>query len=310
VFLAGRYMTCNALGLFRLNAIPVRTTAHVRGDNAGGYVSTVAGIVKRILTQRAGIAAAACDASFAALDISFPAQCGVCVGPGQTGSTSAAPQSTLLRPVLASTVGIGNTVQAAIDAVLLSGGCWLAPTRINTWSIAQLVAPVGAPVASFTDVDLIAVDSEATSDPTAGVPVFSVFLRYKRYAGALASKEVAGSLSAAVAADISSEFRTANQFDNSVLTLHLLAARLYRDTCMTVVADVNAECARVLALHKVRRDFVKATVRLDQTKAAIDLGSVVQLMTNRLGYSAGKSFIVVGIASDGRKNELTLDLWG
>ena len=55
---------------------------------------------------------------------------------------------------------------------------------------------------------------------------------------------------------------------------------------------------------------MRATVRLDETKAVIELGSIIQLQTARLGYSAGRSFVVVGIGSDGRKSELTLDLWG
>lgn len=305
----GRYSTCKALGLFRLGLIPGKVTAHVHGDNAAGYVNTVAGITKRILTQRGGISAASCDASFAALDIAFPAECGVYVGQAGGGS-AATPQSTLKHPVIASQIGPGNTVHSAIDAILLSGGCWLAPTRINTWTIGQLIAPSGTPAAVFTDVDLIDIDSQATADPTAGMPVFNVFLRYKHYAGVLGTSEVAGSLGPGIRADVTQEFRTANAVDFSVQTVHPLAARLYRDTCLTVAADANAEAARTLALHKVRRDFVKAAVRLDETKAALELGSIVQIVTHRLGYDAGRLFVVVGISSDGRKHELTLDLWG
>jgi hypothetical protein len=311
--LGGFYNTCLALGLFRLGALAGKMTAHVRGDATaalGGYVNTVAGIVKRILVQRGGVAASACDSSFAALDVSFPAEVGVYVGPVSSGGTTLAPQSTLLHPIIASTVGVGNTVQSACDAVLLSAGCWLAPTRINTWSIGQLVAPIGAPVATFTDVDLLSIDTEATADQTQGVPVYAVYLRYGHYPGVLAPADVAGSLSPSQVADITNEWRTASAVDASVQTVHLLAARLYRDSCLTAQANANTEAARLLALHKVRRDFTKATVRLDETKAAIDLGSTVQLMTARLGYTLGRNFTVVGISSDGRKNELTLDLWG
>jgi hypothetical protein len=34
------------------------------------------------------------------------------------------------------------------------------------------------------------------------------------------------------------------------------------------------------------------------------------LVTPRLGYAAGRDFIVVGITVDGRRQRLTLDLWG
>jgi hypothetical protein len=309
----GSFSTCVAQGLFRLGALAQKVTAHIRGDNNGGYVSTVAGIVRRLLTAKGGINPGAIDASFAALDTSFPYECGIYIGPVSASGTTNAPQSTLLQPIIASQVGAGNTVQSAIDATLLSAGAWLVPTRIGTWAIGQLLAPTGAPAAVFTDVDLIDLDSQATADQTAGVPVFRVYLRYKHYPGVLAVNDVNGALSAAARADATNEFRTVNAQDTSVQTTHPLAAQLYRDTMLvggTAGADAQTEATRVLNLFKVRRDYVRATVRLDETKAVIELGSIIQLQTARLGYSAGRSFVVVGIGSDGRKSELTLDLWG
>jgi hypothetical protein len=311
----GNFSTCVALGLFRLGALAQKVTAHVRGDNNGGYVNTVAGIVKRLLTTKGGINAGAIDSSFAALDTAFPYECGIYIGQVSGGgqTSSVIPQSTILKPIITSTIGVGNTVQAACDAVLLSAGAWLVPTRIGTWAIGQLLAPTGTPVATFQDVDLIDIDSQATADQTAGVPVYSVYLRYKHYPGVLGINDVNGALSAAAVADATNDFRTINVQDTSVLTTHLLAAQLYRDTMLvggTAGADAQTEATRVLSLFKVRRDYVRATVRLDETKAVIELGSIIQVQTARLGYSAGRLFVVVGIGSDGRKNELTLDLWG
>ena len=176
-------------------------TALVRGDNAaslGGYVNKVAGIIQRLLIQKGGIASGAFDSSFAALDTSFPAECGIYIGQGSGsggGGAGAAPQSTILKPVIASQLGAGNTVQSACEAVLLTGGCWLAPTRLSTWTIGRLVAPSGTPAASFTDVDLISIDSQATADQTASVPVYSVHLRHQHFPGAYQVGEVYGSVS-------------------------------------------------------------------------------------------------------------------
>jgi hypothetical protein len=60
----------------------------------------------------------------------------------------------------------------------------------------------------------------------------------------------------------------------------------------------------------VRRDFVQAEVWLSESAAALDLGQVMRLVTPRLGYGSGRDFVVVGIALDGRRQRLTLDLWG
>jgi len=75
-------------------------------------------------------------------------------------------------------------------------------------------------------------------------------------------------------------------------------------------SDAATEASRLLALHGVRRDFVQAEVWLTEANAAVDLGRVVRLVTPRLGYGAGRDFIVVGITVDGRRQRLTLDLWG
>lgn len=307
---AGAYSTCKALGLFRLGATPgLRITAHVQGDNSGGYVDTVAGIVKRILTQRAGISAGSLDSSFTALDAAFSAKCGVFVGASGSNGSEGVPQSTPMAPVLVSGQGIGTSLQSVIDSVLLSGGCWLAPTRLGVWQIKQLVAP-SSPSATFTDDEIISVERETTSDATFGLPVYFVQLRWNRYPGVLQTSEIAGSISTLLASDYRQEWRIAISQDAAVKTKHLLAASLYRDTCLTNITEAATEAGRVLALHKVRRDFVRAVVRLDATKATIDNGSVIQLQTEKLGYDAGRTFVVVGLTGDGRKDELTLDLWG
>ena len=85
---------------------------------------------------------------------------------------------------------------------------------------------------------------------------------------------------------------------------------LVRETALQQASDATTEAARLLALHKVRRDYVQAEIWLTQANAAIDLGSVVQLTTTRLGYGAGRKFIVVGLTVDGRRTRMTLDLWG
>jgi hypothetical protein len=97
---------------------------------------------------------------------------------------------------------------------------------------------------------------------------------------------------------------------------HLLAPEMLRDTCLQQPGDMATEASRILALHKVRRDFTQAAVWLTQARAAIDLGTEVRLVTNRLGYGAGRTFRVVGIDLDGvqtaagTRSQLTLDLWG
>jgi hypothetical protein len=283
---AGTYITCLALGLFRLGAAPAgRITADARGENTGGYVSKAGEIVQRILTSRCGVAAGDLDAmSFTVLNTAVAGECGVFL----TGET---------------------TRQQALDLLLASAGAWLAPTRTGTWQVGQLVAPAGTPVATLTDVEILSLDSRATNDDTRGVPVWRVTVRYKLYSQAAAA-DIAGSVSAARRAELLQPWRDTTASDPTIQAKHLLAQELVRETSLTSAADAAAEAARLLALHGVRRDFVQAEVWLSESAAALDLGQVVRLVTPRLGYLAGRGFVVVGIALDGRRQRLTLDLWG
>jgi hypothetical protein len=283
---AGQYDTCLALGLVRLGSAPSgRITIDAGGDASGGYVETAAGIVERILTQRCGIAAGDIDsASFSALASAAPAA----IGAYFTGQV---------------------TRQAAIDSVLASVGAWCAPARAGLWQVGRLVAPSGSPDFTFTDVEILALDALPTRDEGRGLPVWRVKLRYRPFAG-LSRSDLAGAVTEARKAELLAPWREVSATDTSVQAAHPLAVELVRETLLDSATDAQAEADRLLAMHSPRRDFVQATVWLTQANAAVELGKKVRLVTPRLGYTAGRDFIVTGIALNGRRQRLTLDLWG
>ena len=57
-----------------------------------------------------------------------------------------------------------------------------------------------------------------------------------------------------------------------------------------------------------RRDFFSVTVKTQAFQ--IELGETAELTHSRFGLSAGKKFVVVGIAERAVVNEAVLDLWG
>jgi hypothetical protein len=285
VVAAGQYDTCLALGLVRLGAAATgRVTMDARGDASGGYVNTAGAIVQRILTQRCGISVGDIDTgSVTALDAAAPGECGEYF--------------------------TSETRQAAVDAILASVGGWLAPSRAGVWQVGRLMAPSGTPAFSFTDSHILQLDSVATRDDGAGIPVWRVKLRHKRYVQ-IGRADLAGAVTEARKAELQQEWRETTASDSAVQTTYLLAPEMSRDTCLQQAADAATEASRLLTLHKVRRDYVRAVIWLTQTSAAIDLGSVVRLTTSRLGYGSGRDFIVVAITADGRRGRITLDLWG
>jgi hypothetical protein len=283
---AGQYDTCLSLGLIRLGATPAgKLTMDARGDAAGSYVDKVGAIVDRILTARCGIPAGQLDAaSFTALNAAATAECGIYVADV-------------------------TTRQAALDAVLASVGAWLAPTRAGLWQVGQLLAPVGAPVLTLTDVELLELDSQATKDAQAGVPIWRVRVRYKPYSG-FGPADIAGSVTAARRAELLNPWRETTASDPTTQAVHLLAGELVRDTLLTDPTAAAAEASRLLAMHGPRRDFVRLEVWLSAINVAVEMGQEVRLVTQRLGYSAGRDFRIVGIGMNGARQRLSLSLWG
>jgi hypothetical protein len=119
-----------------------------------------------------------------------------------------------------------------------------------------------------------------------------------------------GGVSSTRKAFLLQDYRTATAEDTSVRTKHLLSPEMTRETLLASSTDADTEAARLLALHKVRRDYVTAKVHIDETVAALDIGSVVEIVTSRFDYDSGRLFTVIGLTTDGRRNSLTLQLWG
>jgi hypothetical protein len=283
---AGQYDTCLALGLFRLGAsADGKVTADARGDATGSYVNKAGELVQRILTRFCGYSTGDLDAaSFTALNAAATAECGWHF----TGDT---------------------TRQQAIDIILAGCGGWLAPDRAGLWQVGQLLAPTGSPDHELTDVHILKLDSVATRDQGGGVPVWRAKLRYKPYP-AFSESDIAGGVAEATRAELLRPWRETTASDTAVQTKHLLATEMTRDTPLVAAAAAATEAARVLALHKVRRDLVQAEVWITQANAAIDLDDEATLTTARLGYDSGRDFRVVGISANRIRGRLTLDLWG
>lgn len=282
---AGQYDTCTSLGLFRLGAAAAgRVTVNARGDATGGYVNTAAEIVSRMLTQRCGISSGDLDSTAFTALAAVNYECGIYI----TGET---------------------TRQQAIDAVLASVGGWLAPDRAGLWQVGRLVAPSGTPAFEYTDAHILALDTIAPRDADAGVPVWRVKLRGIPYTD-LGRADLAGAVTEADKARLLQPWREVTSSDSAVQTTHLLAPEMVRDTAIQDATNLATEAARLLALHKVRRDLVQARVAMNEDSVKVDLGQVVRLTTARLGYESGRDFVVVGIDADAKVDWLTLELWG
>jgi hypothetical protein len=148
-----------------------------------------------------------------------------------------------------------------------------------------------------------------------GVPAWLVIVNWGKIWSVMSTGELAPRIALATeGADaarkdyLSTEMRQAPFQDSGVQTSNPLAVTLTFDTLLTQQADATAEAARRLDLYRFRRDRLVVTTSWD--RGNIDLGKTVKLQFRRLGYEAGKYFVVLGREDDLKRKVRTLTLWG
>jgi hypothetical protein len=284
---AGTYRAWLAGGYFRLGSTPAGpiTASATQGSVAADR--TAAQIIKSIVTGPGGIAA---------------------------GDIVAADVTALDSATGSATLGIylseNETINSALDALSNSVGAWYSFDRLGQFRMAQLNAPSGASVATFTQQEIIDIERTATADTDKGVPAYQVRLGYAKNFTVITSG-LATSVGAAFKAWLAEDYRTVFATDSSVLTAHLLSPVLSFDSLLTDSGAAQTEATRRLNLYKNRKDRINLTVKvLPGTTDTIDLGNVVTLKVDRFGYTLGKLFRVIGIQPDYRIGTLDLTLWG
>lgn len=292
-FAAGQYATCLASGLLRLWSKPAGiVTADVRGDALGGYVSTVAGIVERILRTRAGYGSAdLAAADFAALAAANPAEVGLFVKAGSS-----------------------MDLDRALDDLARSIGAWWTFDRYGVVRVGRFAAPAGEPAAVITLVEILSgedggVEKVPANDEGNGVPVYRVSLAYGRNWTTQADSALAGGVADARRAWLAEETRTVIAEDAVILVVHPLSPIVTVDTLLVDQAAAEVEAARLLALYKVRRDRLRVRMR-PRYGLPLALGDVVRLALPRFGLDAGKLFTVLGLSVDFEDGYVEADLYG
>lgn len=280
----GSFATCLALGLFRLGGTAVYgITADVLEAGAAGERSA-ARVAARMLA-RLGLTYD--TDSFDALDADAPAEVGLFVSD----------ESEALD---------------LVQRVLGSVGAWLVPTSQGVLRAVRLEAPAGEPVTTLGLRELgpntSFTPSAAAASEGRGVPAWSVVLQYGRSWTVQDAGGLAGNVGTSRKAFVTEEWRKATAQDASVKTAHPLAPELTFETLLVDAADAATEAARRLALWKVRRDVIVADLAAGLARR--ELGDIVAITMPRLGYDAGRLFVVRGREDNFKTRRATLTLWG
>lgn len=303
VILPGHYRTCLAAGLFRLGGSPAGTLTADVVEGASAALRSPAQIVSRMLAWH---------------QLMYPSPI------VQLAAGTAAAVDAISAPECGIVVGDGDTTLQAMARVLNSIGAWFLPTvqSTTTFDMGVFVPPTGAPVAVYDLDDNLQGNPERieSGDQGNGVPAYKIIVRYDQLAVVQTPTDLFGFVleTPARVSYLGQEWRQVIAQDTSVLTQWPNASEITFDTCLVNLADATAQAARLLAIHKVRRDIYRLTVEMSEDPANDpELGEVVELVSKELrmglGAESGQGKLFMTIARNDQFVDfpsLQLTLWG
>ncbi len=284
---AGTYVTAFSSGLFKLGASPDGLiTADVKGDAVGGYVSTTAAIARRIVTTR-----------LTGQNLADP------------GDLDTASIDTLISTQSA-TVGViaspGAKAADVLDALLIGIGAFWYFTRDGKFALGRLENPADlTSTRTITEGEISAVNRLTR---VGAIPSWRRRVAWKALGVTQSPDALAGGVSDADVVFYGQPARFAEAVDNPTTTKHKLAQDKITTSFFATEAGAQAEATRVLALHKVERDFYE--VGIVDALFEFSLAQIITLTLSRFDLTTGKNFIVIGISEIHDINETVLTLWG
>ena len=206
---------------------------------------------------------------------------------------------------------------AAIRQVLGSVGATMYPNAIGMFEVERFAGP-GIPVAIITDDDIITAskDDVVTVSPNPDtqddIPAYKVIVKYHRNWHVHTDSDLVGCANFGNpmrGSALQQEWLEEKAEDASVQVRHKLAKDLTFETCLTTAGAAAVEAARLLPLYSADREVIRISVAFDADNL-LKLNKTVTVKLNRLGYDAGKPFVIIGRTDDYGAERTDLVLWG
>lgn len=279
---AGQYATALDSGLFKLGSSPDGlVTCDIQGDAAGGYVSALSDIARRILRDRANVSASRINASSFSAIGDFTGDAGYFVAAGDD-----------------------RTISRALDDLIGGVSGYWGAGRDGRFRAGILDRPEArTPVFYLDTKNVLDVQPDRTITPR-----WRQRVSYKRNWTVQRGEDIAGSVTDARRQVLAQAYAVASASDSDVTARHLeaLDPRVL-ESPLDDEADAQTLADRLLTLHKVQRATYEVTAPRIGYLFPL-LGSVVRLTWPEYGLSIGKNCLLVGIREDGEQT--ILRLWG
>lgn len=274
---AGTWRAYPQTGYVRLGSSPFGTLSACVAESYDFSRISVAGVIKRLLAE-IGMTDVVND-DFAALD-----------------ALNAAPVGLIVEP--------DETTSSLLDRLCMSIGAWWGFDALNRLRVMRLDAPGGDPVFTLTDDCL----TELERQPDSEKPIWQTRIQADRNYVVQDKQSMAGIVPDNRSSWFAQEYRTQKAESATTKGQRLLSTDTEFDSVLNGIAAAKAESARRLELLNGSRELLNCTVA--GTDYPIDLGSVVNVQTSKLGYADGKLFTITSLAIDYQANTIDLVLFG
>lgn len=205
-----------------------------------------------------------------------------------------------------------ETVPTSQIADLLAasyGGFWVY-NLLGTISAKRLLAPGGTVAVDIPEYKILDISRDSTGAGENGLPIFETRLLADKVE--TVQTDLAGAVNRARRAKLAKEYRVAVSTNAATKTRHPNSQSLEITTGLRSLANAQTEANRIQSLLGVRRDRLNVTFVPDvgTDLPAFEVGSIVRITTPKLGYGAGKNFILLGYTLNAKLFKTTLNLFG
>ncbi len=284
--LGGRYFVSAADGRIRLGIEPTYdVTVDARLDATGGYVSTHAGIMRRVALARAGLDETEIDdIAFADLDALQPAEIGLWVGPGEDPS-----------------------IAETFDRICEGGGMWWAFTRFDRLAVGRLDAVDVTEETADLVLDEYDVAQGSLKRIASEAPPHKITMKYRRYLMTRDKGRVAAGLAETVKQELNTEWRQVVWDDPAVLAEYPGSEPLTIESLYDVEDDAADELMRLGDLYK--RTPLLLTFATGMQGAMLDAGGTLWLRHPEQDLKDGKGFRVLSVDVDLMAGIVQGEIW-
>ncbi len=283
---AGEYSHDLTTGIITLGATPAGTvTVDFKGHAQGGYVSSVADIVERIVSDYAGL------------------------GAGEIHSQSITDLNTVNNAVVGIFIGTETPISAVLDRLCASIGAYYLFDEAGVFKVGRLEAPGGAVNIELNE-QIKEINRIQSQDSERGIPAYQINLTYKYNNTVQTADQLAGSVSDQRRAFLEKQSRRVCAQDTAVQTQWPQSKAITRETLLVNELDAQAEADRLLTLYKTLRRFYQIIMPA-QAVSTPDLGQQANVIFSRFNLQAGQQITILSVARDTPAEGLTeLEVWG